>query len=90
MERLLTTNDSLDHFLEADVYDHSLDMLFSILTDSSLHGILIDVGLPIMHRGCRYNSRAFVIDGKLLCLRPKIYLANDGYVHKLAWAYLFF
>ncbi|KAM5348785.1 hypothetical protein ACJ41O_008608 [Fusarium nematophilum] len=68
----------LDHFLEADVYDHALDMLHSILTDSSLHGILIDVGLPIMHRGCRFNSRAIILDGKLLCLRPKIYLANDG------------
>ncbi|KAJ3526313.1 hypothetical protein NM208_g11250 [Fusarium decemcellulare] len=68
----------LDHFLEGDVYDHALDMLLSILTDSSLHGILVDVGLPIMHRGCRYNARAMILDGKLLCLRPKIYLANDG------------
>ncbi|KAI0010311.1 glutamine-dependent NAD(+) synthetase with GAT domain-containing protein [Xylariaceae sp. FL0662B] len=68
----------LDHYLEADIYDHSMDMLLSILADSSLHGILIDVGLPIMHRGCRYNSRAIILDGKLLCLRPKIYLANDG------------
>lgn len=49
-----------------------------ILTDTSLHGILIDVGLPIMHRGCRYNSRAIILDGKLLCILAKIYLANDG------------
>ncbi|KAM0247869.1 hypothetical protein ACHAQJ_009685 [Trichoderma viride] len=68
----------LDHFLESDIYDHSMDMLSKILTDTSLHGILIDVGLPIMHRGCRYNSRAIILDGKLLCLRPKLYLANDG------------
>lgn len=77
---MLTVQISLDHFLETDTYDHSIDMLFSILSDDSLHGILIDVGLPIMHRGCRYNSRAIILDGKLLCLRPKIYLANDGYV----------
>ncbi|KAK0766879.1 hypothetical protein N5P37_000608 [Trichoderma harzianum] len=68
----------LDHFLESDVYDHALDMLSKILTDTSLHGILIDVGLPLMHRGCRYNCRAMILNGKLLCLRPKIYLANDG------------
>jgi NAD+ synthase (glutamine-hydrolysing) len=55
-----------------------MDMLFKILTDTSLHGILIDVGLPIMHRGCRFNSRAIILDGKLICLRPKLYLANDG------------
>ncbi|KAL7912831.1 hypothetical protein GGI35DRAFT_476662 [Trichoderma velutinum] len=68
----------LDHFLESDIYDHAMDMLSKILADTSLHGILIDVGLPIMHRGCRYNCRAMILDGKLLCLRPKIYLANDG------------
>ncbi|KAF5021846.1 hypothetical protein F66182_6103 [Fusarium sp. NRRL 66182] len=68
----------LDHFLEAEVYDLSLDSLLAILTDTELHDILIDVGLPIMHHGCRYNCRAIILNGKLLCLRPKIYLANDG------------
>ncbi|PTB43347.1 glutamine-dependent NAD(+) synthetase [Trichoderma asperellum] len=68
----------LDHFLESDTYNHSMDMLSKILTDTSLHGILLDIGLPVMHRGCRYNCRAIILDGKLLCLRPKIYLANDG------------
>ncbi|KAJ5155250.1 glutamine-dependent NAD(+) synthetase [Penicillium capsulatum] len=68
----------LDHFLESDIYDQSMDMLFSIVTDPSLHGILLDVGLPIMHRGCRFNSRAIILDGNILCLRPKMYLANDG------------
>ncbi|KAL6871195.1 NAD+ synthase [Trichoderma novae-zelandiae] len=68
----------LDHFLESDVYDHAMDMLSKILADTSLHGILIDVGLPIMHRGCRFNSRAIILDGQLICLRPKMYLANDG------------
>ena len=77
---MLTVQFSLDHFLEADVYDHSMELLLRILEDPSLHGILIDLGLPIMHRGCRYNSRAIILNGKLLCLRPKIYLANDGYV----------
>lgn len=34
--------------------------------------------LPILHRNCRYNARAIVLNGKILCLRPKLYLANDG------------
>lgn len=68
----------LDHFLETEVYEHSWDSLYSILTDESLHGIIIDVGLPLLHRNCRYNARAIVLDGKILCLRPKLYLANDG------------
>ncbi|KAJ5267161.1 hypothetical protein N7478_009969 [Penicillium angulare] len=68
----------LDHFLETEVYDNSWDSLYSILTDSSLHGIVIDVGLPLLHRSCRYNARALILDGKILCFRPKLYLANDG------------
>ncbi|KAJ5759235.1 hypothetical protein N7520_006391 [Penicillium odoratum] len=68
----------LDHFLETEVYEHSWDSLYSILTDESLHGIIIDVGLPLLHRNCRYNARAILLDGKILCLRPKLYLANDG------------
>ncbi|KAI1366300.1 glutamine-dependent NAD(+) synthetase [Xylaria arbuscula] len=68
----------LDHFLENEVYENSWDSLYSILTDESLHGILIDVGLPLLHRNCRYNARAIILDGKILCFRPKLYLANDG------------
>ncbi|KAL2759369.1 hypothetical protein ACRALDRAFT_2038250 [Sodiomyces alcalophilus JCM 7366] len=68
----------LDHFLENEVYENSLDSLYSILTDPSLHGIIIDVGLPLLHRNCRYNARAIILDGKILYLRPKLYLANDG------------
>lgn len=68
----------MDHFLENEVYENSWDSLYSILTDPALHGIMIDVGLPLLHRNCRYNARAIILDGKILCLRPKLYLANDG------------
>lgn len=68
----------MDHFLENEVYDNSWDSLYSILTDLTLHGIVIDVGLPLLHRNCRYNARAIILNGKILCLRPKLYLANDG------------
>lgn len=68
----------LDHFLENEVYEHSWDSLYSILTDESLHGIIIDVGLPLLHRNCRYNARAIILDGKIICFRPKLYLANEG------------
>ncbi|KAK7219274.1 hypothetical protein V2G26_007277 [Clonostachys chloroleuca] len=68
----------LDHFLENEVYENSWDSLYSILTDESLHGIIIDVGLPLLHRNCTYNARAIILNGKILCFRPKLYLANDG------------
>ncbi|KAG6292087.1 glutamine-dependent NAD(+) synthetase [Claviceps purpurea] len=68
----------LDHFLENEVYENSWDSLYSILTDETLHGIIIDIGLPLLHRNCRYNARAIILNGKILCFRPKLYLANEG------------
>ncbi|KAK1760902.1 hypothetical protein QBC47DRAFT_368530 [Echria macrotheca] len=68
----------LDHFHELDVYSHSLEMLRRLLLDESTHGILLDVGLPILHRNLRYNCRVICLDGKILLIRPKMWLANDG------------
>lgn len=68
----------LDHFLEGDVYDDSLDALYLILTDKSLYDIIIDVGLPLQHHGLRFNCRALCLNGKILAFRPKMFLANDG------------
>jgi NAD+ synthase (glutamine-hydrolysing) len=49
-----------------------------ILADTSLHGIVCDIGLPVVHRNNRYNCRVIILDGKILFIRAKIYLANDG------------
>ncbi|EAS32013.3 NAD+ synthetase [Coccidioides immitis RS] len=70
--------DCLDHFLENDVYLHSWEMMARILADEECHGILLDIGMPIMHRNLRFNCRVIAIDGKILLIRPKIWLANDG------------
>lgn len=69
---------SLDHFHELDVYTHSLEMLRQLLLDKSTHGILLDIGMPILHRNVRYNCRVICLDGKILLIRPKMWLANDG------------
>ncbi|KAK4156334.1 hypothetical protein C8A00DRAFT_12721 [Chaetomidium leptoderma] len=69
---------SLDHFHELDLYTHSLEMLRQLLLDESTHGILLDVGVPILHRNLRYNCRVICLDGKILLIRPKMWLANDG------------
>ncbi len=60
------------------MYESSWLSVRELLADPALHGILIDVGLPLQHRNCRYNARALLLDGKILCFRPKMYLANDG------------
>ncbi|EGS17351.1 glutamine-dependent NAD(+) synthetase-like protein [Thermochaetoides thermophila DSM 1495] len=69
---------SLDHFHELDVYTHSMEMLRRLLLDKSCHDIIIDVGMPVLHRNVRYNCRVICLNGKILLIRPKMWLANDG------------
>lgn len=68
----------LDHFLEDDVFLHSWEMYGQIIKKPETHGILLDIGMPVMHRNVRYNCRLLSFDGKILFIRPKIWLANDG------------
>ena len=68
-----------DHFLEADVYNHSWACLNKILQHpDATCGILCDIGMPVLHRGVRYNCRIFLLDRRVVLIRPKLYLANDG------------
>ena len=68
----------LDHFLEGDIFMHSWEMLASIIQDPDCQDILIDVGMPVRHRNVRYNCRVLVYNKKVLLIRPKMWLANDG------------
>ncbi|KDN65563.1 putative carbon-nitrogen hydrolase [Colletotrichum sublineola] len=68
----------LDHLLEQDLYLHCFEMLRRILLDETCHGILLDIGMPVQHRNQRFNCRILCLDGKILMIRPKMWLANDG------------
>ena len=61
------------------------ESLASILSSDLTVGILCDIGLPVLHAGARYNCRAFCLDRRLLLLRPKKWLANDGNYRELRW-----
>ena len=41
-------------------------------------GLLVDVGAPAVHRGVAYNCRVLLLDRRVLLVRPKLHLANDG------------
>ena len=68
----------LDHFAENDLYRHSWEVYGEILSNPETHGILLDIGIPIIHKSIKYNCRIISYNGKILLIRPKIYLANDG------------
>ncbi|KAJ2520850.1 glutamine-dependent NAD(+) synthetase [Coemansia sp. RSA 1939] len=74
-----------DHFLESDTVLHSWEALERLLADRELDGILIDTGMPILHRNTRYNCRVLIHNGKIVLIRPKLYLANDGNYREHRW-----
>ena len=67
-----------DHFLEGDTELHSWQVLVEILESGATHGILCDVGMPVMHKSVLYNCRVALLDGRIVQIRPKLWLANDG------------
>lgn len=41
-------------------------------------GILCDIGMPVLHQGVRYNCRVFCLNRKIVLIRPKLFMADDG------------
>ncbi|KAJ1827336.1 glutamine-dependent NAD(+) synthetase [Coemansia sp. RSA 2599] len=74
-----------DHFHESDTVLHSWQVLGKLLQDRSLDGILIDTGMPVLHRNTRYNCRVVILSGQIVLIRPKMYLANDGNYREMRW-----
>ncbi|OSX63936.1 hypothetical protein POSPLADRAFT_1137746 [Postia placenta MAD-698-R-SB12] len=74
-----------DHFLEGDTCLHSWEVLAKILESEDTQGILCDIGMPVMHKNVIYNCRVVIYSGKILLIRPKMWLANDGNYRELRW-----
>lgn len=68
--------DCLDAFLELDTLLHCWEILPDLLTQSG--DLIVDVGLPLQHRGVLYNARLVFHQKKILYIRCKKSLANDG------------
>mmetsp|Transcript_42560 Transcript_42560/g.92706 ORF Transcript_42560/g.92706 Transcript_42560/m.92706 type:complete len:743 (+) Transcript_42560:62-2290(+) len=67
-----------DSFLELDTFHHSWESLAELLEDDTTDGILCDIGMPVMHRNVPYNCRVFCLDRRIVGIRPKFFMANDG------------
>ncbi|CAE6350078.1 unnamed protein product [Rhizoctonia solani] len=75
----------LDHFLEGDTVLHSWEILGRIIQSEVVRGILCDIGMPVIHKNVLYNCRIIVHDGKIILIRPKMWLANDGNYRELRY-----
>jgi NAD+ synthase (glutamine-hydrolysing) len=67
-----------DHFLEQDTFDHCWESLTILLEEGASDGLLCDFGMPVLHSGVRYNCRVICYNRKVLLIRPKTAMADNG------------
>jgi NAD+ synthase (glutamine-hydrolysing) len=77
--------DCEDHFYELDTTKFSWKALAEIIVDPICSDILCDVGMPVLHNGVRYNCRVYFLNKKLLLIRPKMWMADDGNYREERW-----
>ncbi|XP_010245173.1 PREDICTED: glutamine-dependent NAD(+) synthetase isoform X2 [Nelumbo nucifera] len=61
------------------------ECLKDILLGDWTDGILCSIGMPIIRGSERYNCQVLCLNRKILMIRPKMWLANDGNYRELRW-----
>ncbi|XP_033629218.1 glutamine-dependent NAD(+) synthetase-like [Asterias rubens] len=74
-----------DHFYESDTCLHSFQVLAELLKSKVTEDIICDVGMPVLHKGVRYNTRVIFLNRKILLIKPKTDMANYGNYRELRW-----
>lgn len=77
-----------DHLLEPDTIYHSWQVMGDVLKltrDAPYNDILCLLGMPINHRGVVYNCGVFVFGGKIVLIKPKLMMADDGNYRESRW-----
>lgn len=64
--------------MEADTFAHAWESLAKLLSGDLTVGIVVDVGMPVLHKGVAYNCRVVLFNRCVIGIRPKLFLANDG------------
>ena len=82
---LLLRSAAQDHVFEGDTEAHAWESLAALLRSDATDEMVVDVGLPVTHGGVRYNCRAFLLRRRVLLLRPKLVLADDGNYREARW-----
>jgi NAD+ synthase (glutamine-hydrolysing) len=67
-----------DHFLEQDTFAHCWESLAELMERGATDDLLCDFGAPVLFGGTRYNCRILVRDKKILLIRPKTAMADQG------------
>lgn len=72
-----------DAFYSPGVHDMAFRVLLEVLPATK--GIIVSVGLPLLHRGGIYNMAALLADGQLLGMVGKQNLAGEGLHYEPRW-----
>ena len=72
-----------DAFFSPGVREMALDVLFEILPETA--GIVVSLGLPILHANAVYNTCCLIADRKILGFVGKRALAGDGIHYEPRW-----
>jgi NAD+ synthase (glutamine-hydrolysing) len=72
-----------DAFYMPHLPERSWRMLLSLLPET--RGMVVSLGLPILHRGALFNAIAVAVDGRLAAIVPKKLLAGDGVHYEPRW-----
>ncbi|QDV05710.1 Glutamine-dependent NAD(+) synthetase [Planctomycetes bacterium Poly30] len=73
-----------DAFHAAHIEHRSWESLSALCSDVTA-GMVVGVGLPVLHRGALYNCAALIADGKLVGIAAKQHLAGDGIHYEPRW-----
>lgn len=74
-----------DHFLELDTVTHAWECLKELLLGDWTDDILCSFGMPVIKGSERYNCQVLCLNRKIVMIRPKMWLANDGNYRELRW-----
>lgn len=74
-----------DHFYESDTLLHSWEVMATFLNSPICTDILVDVGMPVMHKNVTYNCRVAFLNKRILLIRPKMLLCEDGNYRETRW-----
>ncbi|KAF8655132.1 hypothetical protein HU200_061269 [Digitaria exilis] len=61
------------------------ECLKDILTGDYTDNILCSIGMPVIFNSVRYNCQVFCLNRKIIMIRPKMSLANDGNYREFRW-----
>jgi len=72
-----------DAFFSASLHETAQQVLLEIVPETQ--GMIVSVGIPLVHRGALYNAAAMLVDGRIAGFVGKKHLAGTGIHYEPRW-----